>query len=118
MTNNSSQTRFLIRVQMLLAVWFILAVPGINAVELGPPIATVKQKVDRYHGDSRVDPYFWLQEKTKPEVVSYLNAENAYAQSILATNKPLQVAQILSSAISSDSTVAVVSVDSMTRALR
>jgi oligopeptidase B len=31
------------------------------------------------HGDSRIDPYFWLRQKANPEVIAYLQAENAYA---------------------------------------
>jgi oligopeptidase B len=42
------------------------------------PVARVIPKVDTLHGDVRVDDYSWLREKTNPEVVAYLQAENAY----------------------------------------
>ncbi|MGP5268256.1 S9 family peptidase [Brachybacterium alimentarium] len=31
------------------------------------------------HGDTVVDPYEWMRDKTDPEVISHLEAENAYA---------------------------------------
>ncbi len=55
-----------------------------------PPIAAQKPKTDVLHGDTRVDDYFWLREKTNPEVVNYLKAENAFAEQMLAATKPLQ----------------------------
>ena len=33
-----------------------------------------------HHGDSFVDPYEWLRNKDNPEVISYLEAENAYTE--------------------------------------
>ncbi len=56
-----------------------------------PPVAaqkpyTVKGPVDRN------DPYYWLRDDTRknPEMLAYLNAENAYADAMLAPTKPLQ----------------------------
>ncbi len=42
------------------------------------------------HGDSRVDDYFWLRERENPEVIAYLEAENAYTDQLLAPYKGLQ----------------------------
>ena len=86
MTNKFSQF-FLV---MLLVISATLVAPRIGAMELRPPVAPVKEKIDSNHGDRRVDHYFWMQEKNNPEVISYLNAENAYAQNVLATNEPLR----------------------------
>ena len=33
-----------------------------------------------HHGDTFVDPYEWLRDKDDPEVISYLEAENAYTE--------------------------------------
>jgi oligopeptidase B len=33
-----------------------------------------------HHGDVFVDPYEWLRDKDKPDVISYLEAENAYTE--------------------------------------
>ena len=54
---------------------------------LEPPIAKKIAKVDTIHGDVRLDNYFWLREKTNPEVIGYLEGENHYTE---AMTKPLQ----------------------------
>ncbi len=57
-----------------------------------PPIAARKPHVLECHGDRREDPYFWLRddERTAPEVLAYLEAENRYADEILAPTAQLQ----------------------------
>ncbi len=42
------------------------------------PLAAKKEKKLEIHGDVRIDNYYWLNEKENPEVISYLNKENAY----------------------------------------
>ncbi|GGC69925.1 oligopeptidase B [Undibacterium terreum] len=54
------------------------------------PVAAKRPKVDTNFGDRRVDDYFWLREKSNPEVISYLEAENAYAEKALEPTKSLQ----------------------------
>ena len=56
----------------------------------GPPIAPRRPTVLEAHGDSRVDPYYWLREKDNPDVMAYLEAENAYADIVMAPVAPLQ----------------------------
>lgn len=46
-----------------------------------PPIA---------HADNAPDPYAWLQQRDTPQVLAYLNAENAYQQACLADQAPLR----------------------------
>ena len=36
------------------------------------------------HGHVRVDDYYWLRERENPEVIGYLNEENAYAAKEMA----------------------------------
>jgi oligopeptidase B len=52
-----------------------------------PPAAARKPKVLEKFGDRRVDDYFWLREKSNPEVIDYLKAENAYTDEFM---KPLE----------------------------
>lgn len=54
------------------------------------PIATVKPVVLEKHGDKRTDDYFWLNDRENPEVIDYLNQENAYYQSMTAHTKKFQ----------------------------
>lgn len=55
-----------------------------------PPMAVKKPKTDSIHGDARVDEYHWLREKESPEVVAYLNAENAYTDAMTADSKAFE----------------------------
>jgi oligopeptidase B len=52
-----------------------------------PPVAPRKPKVITRHGDRRVDPYAWLREKSNPEVIAYLDAENLHTNEVM---KPLE----------------------------
>jgi oligopeptidase B len=55
-----------------------------------PPMAEKKSKTTKIHGETMVDNYFWLREKTNPEVISYLETENAYTDSMMKPTEALQ----------------------------
>src|SRR5260221_326785 len=55
-----------------------------------PPVAAQRPMVLTKHGDRRIDPYFWLRQKANPEVIAYLQAENAYADAVMAPIADLQ----------------------------
>jgi oligopeptidase B len=55
-----------------------------------PPIPAQHPTVLTKHGDSRIDPYFWLRQKANPEVIAYLEAENEYADAQMAPTSKLQ----------------------------
>jgi oligopeptidase B len=57
---------------------------------LKPPVAKPVPKSDTTNGDTRVDNYFWLREKKNPEVISYLEAENAYTEAVMKPTADLQ----------------------------
>jgi len=44
------------------------------------PVAKRRPITRVHHGDVFVDPYEWLRDKDDPEVISYLEAENAYTE--------------------------------------
>src|SRR5215208_2970895 len=55
-----------------------------------PPVAERRVHVDTLHGNVRRDDYFWLRVKSDPAVRSYLEAENKYADAVLAPLAPLR----------------------------
>jgi oligopeptidase B len=71
----------------LLAMLLPLSLTTQAAEPLTPPAVAKKPKVMAKFGDRRVDDYFWLREKSSPEVIDYLNAENRYTQEVM---KPLE----------------------------
>ena len=52
-----------------------------------PPASKKIPKSITAHGETWNDDYFWLREKKNPEVISYLEAENAYTEALM---KPTQ----------------------------
>ncbi|MFN8036596.1 MAG: S9 family peptidase [Acidimicrobiia bacterium] len=49
-----------------------------------PPLAPRRPVTLEAHGDTRVDPWFWLRDRDNPDVRAYLEAENAYTKAMLA----------------------------------
>ena len=56
----------------------------------GPPVAERRPKVHTLHGDRREDSYDWMREKSDPAVAELLEAENAYADGVLAPAEPFR----------------------------
>jgi oligopeptidase B len=54
------------------------------------PVAEKIEKELTIHGDTRVDPYYWLRERENPKVIAYLEAENAYTDAMLKDTEKLQ----------------------------
>ena len=61
-----------------------------TASALTAPVAAVRPHRFDEHGTVRIDPYYWLKERSNPEVISYLEAENAYTKAIMAHTEALQ----------------------------
>jgi oligopeptidase B len=61
-----------------------------NTNTMNPPRAEKIKKELTLHGNTRVDNYFWLNERDNPAVLEYLNKENEYTDHILKDNKELQ----------------------------
>jgi len=49
-----------------------------------PPIARIDHKETALHGAVLIDDYAWLRDKENPEVTAYLEAENAFADAVMA----------------------------------
>ncbi len=76
----------------LSATFLLVFVLQLSAQQLGinPPIAKIVPKADTLHGDIRIDNYHWLREKSNPEVIKYLEAENAYTEAVMSPTLALQ----------------------------
>ncbi|KAA8969527.1 S9 family peptidase [Mycobacterium sp.] len=55
-----------------------------------PPVAKRVDSRREFHGDVFVDPYEWLRDKSDPEVMAYLEAENDYVDQMTAHLEPLR----------------------------
>jgi oligopeptidase B len=90
---NHSRFRFLL---LLFISIFLSLNNNVNAQSNGgagapqPPMAEKKTKTTNIHGETLVDDYFWLREKTNPSVLAHLKAEDAYAESAMKHTTALQ----------------------------
>jgi oligopeptidase B len=80
--------RFLLLV--LMALTGLPAVANAREAQTKPPTATERPVQLEKHGHVRMDPYFWLRERENPEVIAYLQAENAYFKGEMAPVAQLQ----------------------------
>lgn len=57
-----------------------------------PPKANKVPHVMTDHGDTRTDNYYWLRDDSRkdPKVLDYLNAENAYTESVMKEGQALE----------------------------
>lgn len=55
-----------------------------------PPVAEKIPKELTIHGDTRVDDYYWLNERDNPQVIEYLTAENAYKDAVMKHTESFQ----------------------------
>jgi oligopeptidase B len=77
-----------------------LAIAGVVALSLNtispaetnpdPPAAKRLDHREVRHGATVVDPYYWLRDKSNPEVIRYLEAENAYTAALTRDLKPFE----------------------------
>jgi oligopeptidase B len=85
------------RVCLPLTLVAVLAVPQLGFAQLAanpetpaPPAVAKKPRSTTIHGDTLVDNYYWLREKSNPDVISHLEAENAYTASMMKGTEALQ----------------------------
>ena len=61
-----------------------------NRVSETPPKAKKINKTLQTHSHTRVDPFFWMNDREDPEVIAYLDAENNYTKAQLAHTEKFQ----------------------------
>jgi oligopeptidase B len=55
-----------------------------------PPVAKKVTKELTTHGDTRIDNYYWMNDREAPEVIAHLEAENAYKDAVMKHTESLQ----------------------------
>jgi oligopeptidase B len=55
-----------------------------------PPMAAQRPRTTEIHGYTLKDDYFWLRDKSNPEVITYLERENAYTEEVMKSTKGFQ----------------------------
>lgn len=74
----------------LVAIIFLILSACSQKNEIMPPEAKKVPKELTIHGDTRMDNYYWLNERENPEVIAYLEAENAYKDEVMKHTEELQ----------------------------
>ena len=64
----------------------------LTKTDIKPPVAKKVKKELVIHGDTRIDNYYWMNERDADDVISALNAENAYSKAMLAHTEEMQKA--------------------------
>ncbi|MCW8985169.1 MAG: hypothetical protein OQK55_07490, partial [Thermoanaerobaculales bacterium] len=80
---------------MKVSVFVRVLVCGALMISCAPNVPVAPQAEKRpheleMHGDVRVDDYYWLRERTNPEVLAYLEAENTYTSSMMVETEAFQ----------------------------
>lgn len=73
-----------------LSVIGIAACMASQALAQQPPVAKKNPHKLENLGGIRVDDYYWLKERSNPEVLQYLKAENSYTEAVLKHTEPLK----------------------------
>jgi oligopeptidase B len=55
-----------------------------------PPVARRQETSTTLHGHRLIDEYAWLRDKASPEVISFLEQENAYTEAVMKPTAALQ----------------------------
>jgi oligopeptidase B len=81
--------------RMLFVAGLLAAIPVALPAQIvpSPPVAVQRPHVVKGPGGiERVDEYYWLRDDTRknPEMLAYLNAENSYADAVLAPTSKLR----------------------------
>ena len=61
-----------------------------TSTTVAPPAVKKVPRETTIHGVTLKDDYFWLREKSNPEVIKHLEAENAYTTELMAPTQGLQ----------------------------
>ncbi len=71
-------------------VAFTVACSNGSETNLMPPRAKKTEKQLTNHGITRIDNYYWLNDRENPEVIAYLEQENAYTEAMMKHTEAFQ----------------------------
>jgi oligopeptidase B len=78
------------RISLLALIAPLLVSICVAQTAVVPPVAKCVEHSDVRHGETVIDNYYWLREKSNPEVIDYLKAENAYTDTLTKDLKPFE----------------------------
>ena len=85
------KNRFILSCLCVIFVFYSINLKAQNMPEkTQPPVAKIIPKKLEKFGNVRIDNYFWLNDRKNPEVIDYLNKENAYYEKMTAHTKVFQ----------------------------
>ena len=82
--------RHMLLASQALAVGLLTTPAAAQEAARRPPLAEKRPHMTEIHGLTLTDDYFWLRERSNPEVINYLEAENAYTDAVMAPTRALQ----------------------------
>ncbi len=85
-----AQLKFPRPYSLLTVLLFALLSGACGRPHAQPPIAERRPTTRQSHGETRTDDYAWLRDRNNPEVITYLEAENKYTETMTAHTKGLQ----------------------------
>src|SRR4030095_13252916 len=78
------QTTAPVRLMIVLSIIAALNVTSFaQSNALRAPMTEKKTKTTKIHDDTMIDEYFWLREKSNPQVIAHLEAENTYSEAVI-----------------------------------
>ncbi len=80
---NKKIFRSLLLLAACLAFFFPVVSWSADEILPQPPVAKKAAKEMTLHGLTRSDEYYWLNQRENPEVIAYLQAENAYTDAVM-----------------------------------
>lgn len=78
------------KISWILIVVVLLTLTSCGDTMIEAPVAKKIEKKLIVHNDTRIDPYYWLRDRENPEVIDYLEAENAYTETKMKDSERLQ----------------------------
>jgi oligopeptidase B len=75
---------------VVFAVCLLCSAAYVQTQEIKPPVAKVVPQRLEKHGHVRIDDYYWMRDRSNPEVREYLEAENRHTEAGMARTKDIQ----------------------------